>query len=53
MTDTTRRNLVAAVIITLAIQISIAVWWFPQKWRACQRLYNNLPAQIICLSSHA
>ena len=24
-------------------------WWLPQKWHACQKLYDNRPAQIFCL----
>ena len=50
MTD---RHRLAAIVIVLILQISIAIWWIPQKWNACQKLYDNLPAQIVCLSSHA
>ena len=50
MTD---RAVIAIAVIVASIQISIAIWWIPQKWNACQRLYDNLPAQIVCLSSHA
>lgn len=50
MTD---RHFIAITALVLAIQISIAIWWIPQKWNACQKLYDNLPAQIVYLSSHA
>lgn len=42
-----------AFVLVLSIQISLAIWWIPQKWAACQRLYDNLPARIVCLSAHA
>ena len=51
--DSEDRIIAIAFVLVLAIQISIAIWWIPQKWGACQRLYNNLPAQIVCLSAHA
>ena len=50
MTD---RAVIAVAVLVLAIQISIAIWWIPQKWKVCTRLYDNMPARIICLSSHA
>ena len=49
MTD---RHWLAAIVIALILQISIAIWWIPQKWNACQKLYDNLPARIVCLSAH-
>ena len=46
-------SFIPVAALVLAIQISLAIWWIPQKWAACQRLYDNLPAQIVCLSAHA
>ena len=46
------RPLIIVAALVLAIQISLAIWWIPQKWHVCQRLYDNLPAQIVCLSAH-
>ena len=46
-------RIIAVAALVLAIRISIAIWWIPQKWAVCQRLYDNLPAQIVCLSAHA
>ena len=49
MTD---RHWLAAIVIVLILQISVAIWWIPQKWRVCQRLYDNMPARINCVSSN-
>ncbi len=45
------RQWLAVIALVFALQIVAAFWWLPQKWQACQRLYDNRPAQIICLSS--
>ena len=45
------RQLYAICALILIVQIIALAWWLPQKWQACQRLYDNRPAQIICLSS--
>ena len=48
MTDS---NGVLAAIVVLFFVVLINVWWLPQKWQACQKLYDNQTAQIICLLS--
>ena len=48
MTD---RAVIAIAVIVASILISIAIWWIPQKWNACQKLYDNKPAQVFCLLS--
>jgi len=35
----------------LLIVFAVAWWWLPQKWQACQKLYDNRPAQIFCLGA--
>lgn len=46
-----QRISLSAVMIALAVMIAVAWWWLPQKWNACQRLYDNKPAQVFCLLS--
>jgi hypothetical protein len=41
----------AFMAATLLIVFAVAWWWLPQKWQACQKLYDNRPAQIFCLLS--
>ena len=48
---TDERITVAAAVLVLVLMTASAWWWLPQKWQACQKLYDNRPAQIICLSS--
>ena len=38
-----------AIVLVLLLMVATAWWWFPQKWQACERLYDNKPAQIFCL----
>jgi hypothetical protein len=33
------------------LSLSNSAWWLPQKWQACQKLYDNRPAQIFCFGS--
>jgi hypothetical protein len=40
---------IASAVIVLMLMVAIAWWWLPQKWSACQKLYDNKPAQIFCL----
>jgi hypothetical protein len=44
-------RIAAALALVLALQITAAAWWLPQKWQACQKLYDNHPAQVFCLLS--
>jgi hypothetical protein len=41
----------AFMAATLLIVFAVAWWWLPQKWQACQKLYDNRPAQIFCLGA--
>ena len=38
-----------AILLFLLLMIAVGWWWYPQKWQACERLYDNKPAQIFCL----
>ena len=38
-----------AILLVLLLMIATAWWWLPQKWQACEQLYDNKPAQIFCL----
>ena len=38
-----------SIAVLLTVTIAIGWWWFPQKWRACQKLYDSKPAQVFCL----
>jgi NhaP-type Na+/H+ or K+/H+ antiporter len=40
-----------AIILVLALMGLLLWWWLPQKRQACQKLYDNRPAQIVCLLS--
>jgi hypothetical protein len=43
----------AAILLVIFFAIGGYIWWIPQKWEACGKLYNNLPAKIICLDSNS
>jgi MFS superfamily sulfate permease-like transporter len=38
-----------AILLVLLLTIAVGWWWFPKKWQACERLYDNKPAQSLCL----
>jgi hypothetical protein len=40
-----------AAVATLLIMFAVAWWWLPQKWQACQKLYDNRPAQVFCFGA--
>jgi len=42
---------IVPIAVLLVAAFAISYWWFPQKWQACQKLYDNRPAQIFCLLS--
>jgi hypothetical protein len=44
-------NKTTAVVLFLIFIAVANCWWLPQKWQACQKLYDNQIAQVICLSS--
>jgi hypothetical protein len=37
-------------LIFLVLMLFVGVWWLPQKWATCKKLYDNTLAQIICFS---
>jgi hypothetical protein len=50
MTKDDRLTVLAAVTVLLLF-LAVAWWWLPQKWQACQKLYDNLPAQLFCFGA--
>lgn len=48
---TEERIYLAAMIAALSLVLAGAIWFIPQKWHACQKLYDNRLAQIICVTS--
>jgi hypothetical protein len=55
MTDRKTKNnfpelLVWGMIAFMVASVIVGVWWIPQKWQACGRLYDNILAQSICLA---
>jgi hypothetical protein len=47
-----RRLFYLVVCIALAGQIMFAAYFLPQKWKACQKLYDSRLAQIMCFTSN-
>lgn len=47
--DLNQRIYQVFVLLVLAVMIAVAWWWMPQKWSACQKLYDNKPAQVFCM----
>ena len=47
------RTTLASIILVLVILTLVAVWWLPQKWQACQKLYDNKPAQVFCFMANS
>lgn len=43
--------LILLVLIIVVGNIMFLTWWLPQKWQACTKLYDNVPAQIICVNT--
>lgn len=46
--STEDRTTLASIILVLVILTLIGVSRLPQKWKACQKLYDNKPAQVLC-----
>ena len=42
---------IAAQVAIVLIGLATTVWWIPQKWQACQKLYDSRPARIFCVTS--
>lgn len=49
--DSWIRVIIILQVAVVLIMIAATIWWLPQKWQVCQRLYDNRPAQIFCLGS--
>ena len=40
-------ELLIAAVLAFNV-IALLIWWLPQKWAACQLLYSNPVAQLLC-----
>ena len=49
--NTDTRIALGFALIYLVVVLPAAWWWVPLEWSACQKLYDNKPAQVICLLS--
>jgi hypothetical protein len=49
--NSSQRAINALIFLVPVLVIALAIWWIPQKWQACGKLYDNLPAKIICFNS--
>jgi hypothetical protein len=45
------RLLLIASVLVLVLGLLVSPWWLLQKWQGCQKIYDNRPAQIMCLLS--
>lgn len=41
---------VLSLVLAAIFFVLYLYWWIPQRWEACKKLYDNLPAQLICVS---
>ena len=49
MKNTSDEMVIAIALIGVwVVIIGAAVWWLPQKWEGCTKLYDNRPAQVFC-----
>jgi len=46
--NSSQRIITALIYLIPVLAIFFAIWWIPQEWQACGKLYDNLPARIIC-----
>jgi hypothetical protein len=37
---------VIAAVLVIVVVIGATIWWLPQKWTACGKLYDNKAAQV-------
>jgi hypothetical protein len=40
-----------AIVLVLIVFVAFNIWWLPQKWQGCQKLYDKAPAQVVCFLS--
>lgn len=45
-------EIIATLLVVALLIGGTFFWWLPQKWTACGKLYDNLPARIICFNSN-
>lgn len=45
------KTIVTMILVWSAIIVLTIVWWVPQKWAACGKLYDNRVAQVICVGN--
>jgi hypothetical protein len=48
--NSSQRTINALILLVPVLVLALGIWWIPQKWQACGKLYDNLPAKIICLN---
>jgi hypothetical protein len=41
---------VVLMVSLILVSLGVSLWWLPQKWDACGKLYDNLPAQLYCFN---
>jgi hypothetical protein len=49
--NSSQRAIGALILLVPVLVLAWGIWWIPQKWEACGKLYDNLPAKIICFNS--
>jgi hypothetical protein len=48
MKNTEMLPVYAGIVAILVVAAAYGTWWYPQQWHACQILFNNRPAQVVC-----
>jgi len=46
-----RIEIAVTLLVVVLLIGGTLFWWLPQKWQACGKIYDNLPAKIICFNS--
>lgn len=47
MKNSSSSSFISFLVLILAI-VLLQLWWLPQKWNACAKLYDNIPARVMC-----
>jgi len=45
--------IISVSVIVLMSVVAQFAWWLPQKWEASTKLYDNIPAQVICYTKQS